>query len=824
MDENERQALLIVRDALDLEHEAREHFIETRCAGDAALRARVVSLLQRIGVAEDDASEALSNEPVESLIGTCLGPFRVIERIGRGGMGVVYRGQRDDADFAQEVALKLVRRGFDFDDVQARFLRERRILARLSHPNLARFIDGGVAPDGRPWFALEFVRGETITRWCDARRFGLRARVRVFLAVCEAVQYAHGQLIVHRDLKPANVLVDGAGSVRLLDFGIARLLGGEDRTPALTAIGSRYAFTPEYAAPEQFGGGDVGVAADVYALGVMLYELLAGMLPYAMDRGDHVAAERIARETPPQPLAQAIGRDASSQAQRLAARASSLRNYRNRVRGDLSRIVGKALEKEPERRYASVEAFAGDLSRWLAGAPVKISGNGFGYRLGKFVKRNAMAVALVSALTLGLVLTTVWALRAAYLEYGQRQAAMAEVARGGAVRDYVMLMFRSAAAEHDASNLTAREVLERGADGIFERFRDEPQTGQTTALMLAELYSALDDSQGAAPLLERLLAWPGIENNPEIQASAQYQLGDIRFQQGRLSESRALLDLAQAFWQRQPARFQEPLTRSRIMQGRLERGEGRLDESIRTLRAGADARSAFLGAPDSEVGAMLISLSISLSRAERQSDAMQAADEACRVFEALGMEHSSPGLAALANRSMIAWSAGKREEALADLHRVGGLRQSLYGPSTELAKVRSMTAGMLARLGRYAEAMPIFEEALRMGIEFGGETGRVADDTRRRMIEAHLEAQHADAAAPLVDALVANAVAASGERAIDTGVGYALRARVRAAQGRMPEAMQDADAATAILLEHGTAGEPHLKSLRTWRDGLKPVP
>ncbi len=264
-----------------------------------------VKALIVVGDSEDECPEresAAAAEPVDPLLGERLGPFRVIERIGRGGMGMVYRGEREDADFIQIVAIKLIRRGFDFDDVQARFLRERRILAKLNHPNLARFIDGGVAPDGRPWFALEFVDGKAITRWCDAEHLAVRERVRLFLDVCAAVQYAHSQLVVHRDLKPSNILVGADGSVRLLDFGIAGLLeGNDDATRAVTTLASCYALTPEYAAPEQFARTAAGVGADVYSLGVILYELVTGVLPYTLDRHDLAAAERTVRDHPPEP-------------------------------------------------------------------------------------------------------------------------------------------------------------------------------------------------------------------------------------------------------------------------------------------------------------------------------------------------------------------------------------------------------------------------------------------------------------------------------------------------------------------------------------------
>ena len=412
MVENDAVALRILREALDTDPGERDNFLSMRCGADTPLRERVDALLR--GIADDESAspdDALSEAaPEDTLVGSLLGPFRVIERIGRGGMGIVYRGEREGADFSQQVAIKLIRRGFDFDDIRERFLRERRILARLSHPNLARFIDGGIAVDGRPWFALEFVDGQSITAWCDAQRLDIDARVKLFLDVCAAVQHAHTQLVVHRDLKPANILVDADGNVRLLDFGIAKLVEAEGLS-AHTTVGARPLMTPEYAAPEQFGGEVAGVATDIYALGVILYELVAGVLPIDVDRHDYSSAERLVRDQPPAPLAMAIARvskdaetgDHAPLARRLLVRNSTLHSFRGIVRGDLTRILETTLAKEPDRRYASVQDFANDLSRWRTGAPVHVSGNRLGYRLSKFIGRNRIGVGIAAAAILLIV-------------------------------------------------------------------------------------------------------------------------------------------------------------------------------------------------------------------------------------------------------------------------------------------------------------------------------------------------------------------------------------------------------------------------------------
>lgn len=521
MDEREKILWRIVRAALDVDSATRTAFLDAQCGGDDALRHDVDSALDRIERRENEAASAApratpassgddetqsSRAEADPLIDMRLGPFRLVERIGRGGMGVVYRGVREGADFAQEVAVKLVRRGFDFDDVHARFLRERRILARLDHPNLARFIDGGVAPDGRPWFALEYVRGEPITRWCDEHRLGLRARIRLFLDVCVAVQHAHAHLVVHRDLKPANILVDGGGRVHLLDFGIARLVGGDD-DDVRTAIGERYALTPEYAAPEQFSGDIAGVATDVYALGVILYEFLAGVLPLAIERGDLLATAHLVRTAPPAALSGAIFRTTpggASTSERLAARATIARAYRRDTRGDLSRIVDKALAKDPGRRYPTVDALADDLSRWLAGTPVRVSGDGLGYRLVKFVRRHripvAIAVIAIAAIVAGAA-GTAWQAHRANVA---ATAARADAARATAARDFLASLLGKASPESEGKpDTTVREVLDRARSRIVSEFAAQPALRTEMSTLIGHTYNDLGEyGEGLALLRE----------------------------------------------------------------------------------------------------------------------------------------------------------------------------------------------------------------------------------------------------------------------------------------------------------------------------------
>lgn len=746
-------------------------------------------------------------------------------------MGVVYRGVRDGGDFDQEVAIKLIRRGFDFDDIQQRFLRERRILARLTHPGIARFIDGGSAPDGRPWFALEFVHGEPITRWCDRQRLNLAARMRLMLEVCAAVQYAHGQLVVHRDIKPSNVLVDRHGQVRLLDFGIARLLDGHEFDNAITGLGSRAAFTPEYAAPEQFIGESVGVTTDVYALGVMAYVLICGVLPQPVNARHPDEAMRQIRELPPQSLTQAIfrvepavqgrpgGRNTEVE-RRLAQRSTRLSNYRKAVRGDLSRILGKALAKEPERRYATVQSFAEDISAWLRGAPVRASGDAIGYRFRKFVARHRIAVGFAAVALIALVAgfaATAWQMQKTRV---QRDEALAEVRRSEGMRQYLMLMFRDVAAA-DQAHTDVREVFRQGVERLFERFADQPEAGQETALMLSDLYLQLADVEGAVPLLERLLAWPGIKANPGVLAQARYNLAQAELVRGNIARAQTLLDQAQAHWAATVGIVQQALlNESRNLQSRLQRSQGRTEHALATLRAAIVERERLLGAHDAESGAQYVSLAIGLMQIGRLDEAEAVVSEGLGVYAQLGLAESDGGMAALNARANIALAAGRPQESIEDLRRVVSTTRALYGQTPKLATALNNLGIVLMRSGQAHEAAPVMEEALRIARASAGERSRLAVALRGATAEAWASTGRVEAAAPLVEDALEIARTDFATDPLLIGTAHRVRAKVRIEQRLIAQAHEDLDQASAYFRAAGTVGEPYLQRVQALRQTL----
>ncbi|MBL0939267.1 MAG: serine/threonine protein kinase [Gemmatimonadaceae bacterium] len=410
-------------DALELPPEDRAAFVERVAGHSTTLRTQLESLLTAHGATEDfleTPAAAMSPDAVPSLGAEVLpsrgrvGPYRLLREIGRGGMGAVYLATRDDGEFEQQVAVKLVKRGMDTDVILARFRRERQVLAGLDHPNIARLLDGGTTPDGVPYFVMEYVQGQSIGAYCTAHNLSSAEQLTLFRTVCTAVQHAHQNLVVHRDIKSGNILVADDGTPKLLDFGIARLLdperdgSGEAQTDTLRAM------TPEYASPEQLRGGLVTTATDVYSLGVLLYEILTGRRPFA---GNDMRAEDVVRavcDTDAPPPSTAVAREATRRA----------------LRGDLDTIVLKAMHKEPSRRYHSVEAFSDDIGRFLAGHPVTARRDTLGYRVFKFAQRNrvGLGVALLVLVSLvGGLGATIWQARIANRERLRAERRFADV-------------------------------------------------------------------------------------------------------------------------------------------------------------------------------------------------------------------------------------------------------------------------------------------------------------------------------------------------------------------------------------------------------------
>lgn len=414
--ERARRAQTLFEAALEVDASQRADFLKAACEEDAALREEVEGLLSSLEAAESQGifPSLLRMPPEPSLVDQKVGPYHVLSELGDGGMGVVYLAERADEQFQKRVALKVVKRGMDASHILNRFRQERQILAGLEHPHIARLLDGGVTTDGRPYFVMEYVDGVPITVYCDRKRLSIEERLRLFRQACAAVQYAHQNLVVHRDLKPSNVLVASDGGVKLVDFGIAKLLNADPSVQAapLTSTGFQ-PMTPEYAAPEQVRGEVITTATDVYALGILLCELLTGRRPYMLKSHGRQEIERaILDEEPKRPstivtprtepvrgiAGQQITPEEVSRARRTRPQA-----LRRMLKDDLDNIVLMAIRKEPSRRYMSAAQLEDDLRRYLEQQPIAARPDTFVYRSAKFLRRHRMGVAAAGAMVISLL-------------------------------------------------------------------------------------------------------------------------------------------------------------------------------------------------------------------------------------------------------------------------------------------------------------------------------------------------------------------------------------------------------------------------------------
>ena len=487
MDPLAERTLNIAREALDVDDTtARGDCVRRLCGGDDDLEQRVLRLIGDAEAMTHDEPRHGGGAPLETFhAGDSFGPYRLLRPLGEGGMGAVWLAERADGVFQRQVALKLLRGGWLRPD--RHFRRERDILARLGHPNIAQLYDGGASGD-QPWFALEYVDGETITAWCDRQRFDLRRRVRLLLPICAAVQFAHQNLVVHRDIKPANVLVTSGGTPKLLDFGIARLVDQGDARQTQTL-----AMTPAYASPEQRRGDTVRTPSDVFQLGLLLFELLVGRSVHEA-RGDG-EARRVPR---PDAAFQAL-----ADAQRIPiaqARSTSPERLRALLRGDLARIVAKATAELEVERYASPQALAQDLEAWLAGRPVRAHRGSLGYRARKFLRRNWAPSLAVLAMIVASAYYVV--------ELAEKNRRIGEERdRAIVVAGFLEELFRGANPyETGSPDLSARELLDRGVERLERETRLGDMTRARLQVTMARSYQGLGIYDSARGLYARALA------------------------------------------------------------------------------------------------------------------------------------------------------------------------------------------------------------------------------------------------------------------------------------------------------------------------------
>jgi serine/threonine protein kinase/type II secretory pathway pseudopilin PulG/predicted negative regulator of RcsB-dependent stress response len=499
--------------ALELELQDRASFLQTECAADEGLRGEVLALLAAHESSGNfiqqsafvDVGLVTQTDPTNAIVGQQIGSYKVIRELGRGGMGVVYLAARADESFDKQVALKLIKRGMDSDAIVKRFVMERQILADLDHPNIARLIDGGTTEDGLPYFVLEYVEGANIKRYCDEHRLNTTERLTLFRPVCAAVEFAHRNLIVHRDLKPSNIIVTEDGTPKLLDFGIAKLLSGHSSVEATATIGR--VLTPEYASPEELRGLPVTTSSDVYSLGVVLYELLSGHRPFNFESRSPEEVERMIIASEPikpsvmvtriEPARETDNAEHISLTPKTISdtRDGSIERLHRRLVGDLDNILLKALRKEPERRYTSIQEFSEDLRRHLEGLPVTASPDTLRYRARKFTQRHKAAVlaaAIVIVTLVSATALTAWQARVARRERDRAERRFTQVRT---LAKSVLFEYHDGIEKLPGST-PLRERMIKDAIVYLDNLSAESSGDPTLQAELATAYEKVGDVQG----------------------------------------------------------------------------------------------------------------------------------------------------------------------------------------------------------------------------------------------------------------------------------------------------------------------------------------
>ncbi len=746
--------------AVDLPPAERAALLARECGDDAELRHTVEVLL----ASEEDGDELLRQvvghgaqlleaEPAEE---RRIGPYRLLHRLGVGGMGEVYLAERADREYTKKVALKLVRPGFDTSRLLERFRRERQILANLDHPHIARLLDGGSTAEQAPYFVMEHIEGEPIDRWCDHRRLGVRARLELFRTVCDAVQFAHQNLVVHRDLKPSNILVTEDGTVKLLDFGIAKLLATEDsEVDAELTLTAERPLTLSHASPEQVRGEPITTASDVYALGCLAYQLLAGSLPYELKGKTRRQVEQIVLEEAPLAPSASVARrqrESPEVAETIArSRHTRPEALRRSLRGELDAIVLGALRKKARRRPGSVAELAEDVRLHLAGLPVRAHRDTLGYRAMKFTSRHRLALALVAIFMVVIAGAFLNSLRQAERTARERDKALVVV-------DLLVEMFAvSDPSRSRGETITARELLDAGARGLDRTLDDQPLRKAMLSDTIGRVYRELGLYGRGRPLVEEALAirrqhlgeshsdvaqslnnLGGIEHaDGDYEASAarhQEALTIFRLLPGdrRSSIADSLNDLAlarhsQGRYQEAEGQLRQALALYRSL-GRVEHADyaisagnlGRVlaeqeeyEEAVELTRQALEIAQRVYGGPHPQVGTFLNNLASQLNELGDETAAEPLFRQALEMRrELLGPEHPD-AMQTLNNFAGWVYSVGKYQQA-AELFRelIPLARNTLGEEHPEVATYHNNLGVVLKRLGAYEEAEELYAAVL----------------------------------------------------------------------------------------------------------------
>jgi len=792
------EADTLIDTLLGLPESARWEHWRSLTVADPEVRREIESFLRAAQSVGDflTAPAPLPGAAEDDLTGTLLNGWRVTEWIGRGGMGEVYAAVRARGDFDQRVAIKILRQEAHAE--LERFQAERQLLARLEHPAIARLLDGGVTPDGRPYMVMEFVQGLPITEYCASIQADLATRLHLLVQVCEAMAYAHSNLIVHRDLKPSNILVTASGQVKVLDFGIAKLLDGPS-APMHTL--TQAPLTPSSAAPEQLLGKPVTTASDTFALGVLLFELLTGTLPW-VSSGAPIAQAVRAVLNQPAPLASvaAAGNDRSP----VSAQA---------LRGDLDAIISKALRAEPGQRYIAADSLRLDIERHLRGEAVQARAGARLYVLGRTLKRHRLAVAamllVLASLAVGLGIAA-WQARRANIE---RDSARRDAAREEAVRYGLTRIFRKAISDEGSGKATAKGMIDLSSQRVLDEYRAQPALAGPLVLSLADLYGALEDVEGAGNLLEGFLAQYSTGVDPSVLADARQKLANIELLRGHTARCAQLLDAAQAFWNSVPNQYAEERLEGLSTRAKLQRAQGNLDQAILTSRTAIEQRTAFSGRNDRETANLYNSLAITLTAAGRLEEALAAYRETLDIHKAIGLGDGLDAQIIRANLGSLELRTGRIVEGRDQLRDAIERERSLAGNSAAVAAAMGLYGRALWVLDQSAQAVAVLREAAALGAQFAGANSPVALQNRLFLGDAQISAGDLDGARVTLSTALESARAQYGPThlvSLRAKLGYARWKLAAAGPDAVKDAQQAATSAIAALRQGGPAARSSL--------------
>ncbi len=808
--------------------------------------------------------------------GNRIGPYRVLRTLGVGGMGEVFLAERADAEFDQQVAIKVVYGGTASRVVQSRLKIERQILAQLDHPNIAHLLDGGTLPDGTPYLVIEYVDGTPIDEYCDSKRLDVAARLRLFQTVCAAVHYAHQNLVVHRDLKPSNILVTAAGVPKLLDFGIAKLLDERQaghHTLAVTHADIRI-MTPDHASPEQVRGQAITTSSDVYVLGVLLYKLLTGISPFVIPTMRLTDIERaICEKDPPLPSHSIDMVNCAESRARAEARGTSPARLQRALRGDLDNMVFMAMRKEPERRYASAQQMASDIQRYLDGMPVIARRDTMSYRTRKFVTRHWLPVAAgISAAFLVLAFATTTYVQSVRIAAErdrvaeQRERAERERIRAEEVSSFLVNLFKlSDPQENRGNQVTARELLDSGAKRLEAELQDQPATKSALLATVGAVYDSLGQYKDALPILTESLALQS-QVHDKSRLGTLLELGRARSGAGDLKGAEEPLQEALHLSQSDYGAGSQEAGRALWALGQLRHQQGQFPEAKELYGRGLEILEN-TSAPATDISALLDDLAQVYAREQQWTLARQTYERALEIDRrVLGDDHPRVAMR-LNNLAVVAQSVSDLQLAEA-LYRDAIRRdEHAYGAvHPETGAARGNYGLLLQREGRLTEAEPLLRDALSVALSLYGpehykvgyarvslaillhDKGELAESEAQfrqaiGIYDKSLPANHQNRAAALmhfarllVDRGKPDEAAALSEQSIKiwtatsptgsptTAQAHAVHAYALAHLGRSRESADELAAAVPVLLSARGPDDPAVRRAQNWLKAVRPEP